>query len=404
MNRFAVPTLLWYGDRKLFLSFPEKWNVSFYTMNGAAAKPLGRKAMKDAFSNPIGSKKIADLARNRREAVIIFDDMSRPTKVSQILPYVVEELNEGGISNDHIRFVSALGAHGVMDLQDFTKKLGRKAVAEFSVFNHHPFGNLTDIGMTSRGTPVRINGEVMACDLKIGIGSVLPHSQSGFGGGSKIIVPGVAAADTICANHELPAKWGVVEENVTRLDMDEAARMAHIDVKVDAVLSEDAQVAGIYVGDVVAEFREAVKLARKTYATSIPKGFDIVVANTYFKPNEAPLAIRFIRHVLKDRGTAVIIVNEPKGPVTHYLEGKFGKHLGGQLYDGPKELDRIGRAIIYSPQMMKDPWYELFDPDQQLCLRSWRDVIEELRNIHGDRASVAIVPDATVQIPSESVS
>jgi nickel-dependent lactate racemase len=403
MTTIKIPTLLWYGDKKLTLSFPAKWNVTLYPMNGERTKPLSKEGIKSALSNPIGSKTIRALAENRKEAVIIFDDMSRPTKVYQLLPYVIDELNRGGISNDHIRFISALGTHGAMDRQDFVKKLGEKVVEEFSVFNHNPFFNLTDVGTNSRGTPVKINSEVMSCDLKIGIGTVVPHGQSGFGGGAKIVLPGVAGAETIIANHKLPVKWGLIEENLTRLDMEEAARLAGLDVKLDTVLNGRAEIANLYVGEVVAESREAVKKARETYATSIPKGFDIVIANTYFKSNEPPLAIRFVRRVIRDGGTAVIIVNDPKGPVTHYLEGKFGKNLGGVFYYGPRKLEGIGKAIIYCPQKMKDPWYQLFDPEQQISVKTWKEVVEELRSIHGDKARVAVVPDATVQIPKEAL-
>ena len=41
----------------------------------------------------------------------------------------------------------------------------------------------------------------MACDLKIGIGCIVPHAFSGFGGGGKIILPGVSHIDSIAYNH-----------------------------------------------------------------------------------------------------------------------------------------------------------------------------------------------------------
>lgn len=397
--KVKVPTLLWYGDKNVTLTFPSKYDVQKYPMNGANKKSLNKDEIQHAFLNTINTKTIRGLANNHKEAVILFDDISRPTPIYQLVPYVLKELNKGGISNDHIRFISALGAHGVMDREDFVKKLGESIVEEFSVFNHNPFNNLTEIGTTSRGTPVQINDEVMACDLKIGIGSVVPHGMAGFGGGAKILLPGVASYDTICTNHKLPTKWGIIEGNVTHLDMEEAAKMAGLDVKVDVVLNGKAQIAGLYVGDVVDEFREAVKLARNIYTTSISKGFDIVVANAYFKPQLASITIRFITEIIKNGGTAVIIANDPKGQINHYLEGKFGKDLGGPFYKGLRQPEGIGRVIIFSPYKMRDPWHPLFDPKKQLWLKNWKEVLEELRNIHGDRAKVAIIPHATVQIP-----
>jgi nickel-dependent lactate racemase len=394
-----VPTLLWYGNSELELSFPSKWDINVYPMDGANNKPLGKEEIKYAFRNPINSKRIKNLAENRKEAVIIFDDISRPTKVSQFISPILGELNEGGISNDHIRFISANGLHGAMDRFDFVKKLGENVIEEYSAFNHNPFNNLTNLGKTSSGTPVEINNEVLNCDLKIGVGSIVPHGQSGFGGGAKIILPGVSSYNTIISNHKLPVKWGIIDDNQTLLDMEETARIAGFDIKIDAVLNGKAEPTGLFIGDVVDEFREGVKLAKKVYTTPISKGFDIVVANAYFKSNESPLTIRFIKKVIKKGGTAVIIANDPKGPVVHYLEGKFGKDCGAPFYRGLRKLDGIGKAIIFSPYKLKDPWYQLFDPEKQIWIKNWEEVIEELNNIYIDKAKVAVIPHGTVQIP-----
>ena len=55
-----------------------------------------------------------------------------------------------------------MGAHGACDRVDFVKKLGKDVVEQFPVYNHNAFSNLTDLGKTSRGTPVQVNSEVMA--------------------------------------------------------------------------------------------------------------------------------------------------------------------------------------------------------------------------------------------------
>jgi nickel-dependent lactate racemase len=403
LKKFKLPTLYWYGNKNLELEFPSNWDVKIYPMNGHNEKPLSMGEIKDAFYRPINSKTIKELTKGRKEAVIIFDDMSRPTKIYELIPFILEQLNDGGISDDHIRFISALGTHGPMDYEDFVKKLGENIVERFSVFNHNPFGNITDIGTTSRGTPVEINNEVMDCELKIGIGCVLPHGQSGFGGGGKIILPGVASFKSIYINHKLPRKWGIIEDNITRLDIEEAAIKAGLDIKIDCVLNGKGKICGLYVGNVIDEFKEAVKHARKVYSTNIPKGFDVVIANSYFKANEVPLTIRIIRYLLKEGGTAVIIANNPKGPVVHYLEGKFGKFHGGPFYHGIRKLEGIGKVIIFTQQKMRDPWYPLFDPKEMMWLKNWKEVTEEIRNAHGDAAKIAIIPDATVQIPQEVI-
>ena len=113
-----------------------------------------------------------------------------------------------GIGDGQIRFVCALGSHGALTRPDFVKKLGEEVVSRFPVFNHNLVGNCTLVGTTSLGTELYINSEVVGCDYKIAIGSRASRS-AGFGGGAKIILPGVASFETIRAMHRMkPADPG----------------------------------------------------------------------------------------------------------------------------------------------------------------------------------------------------
>ena len=58
-----------------------------------------------------------------------------------------------------------------------------------------------DLGTTSQGIPVRVYEPVARADLRILIGSVLPHLQAGFGGGYKLIFPGTSHRSTLGALH-----------------------------------------------------------------------------------------------------------------------------------------------------------------------------------------------------------
>ena len=58
-----------------------------------------------------------------------------------------------------------------------------------------------DLGTTADGVPVRVFRPVAEADLRILIGSVLPHLQAGFGGGYKLIFPGTSHRTTLGALH-----------------------------------------------------------------------------------------------------------------------------------------------------------------------------------------------------------
>ena len=55
-------------------------------------------------------------------------------------------------------------------------------------------------GVSSRGTPVWVHDEVAKCDVRIAIGQA-QSNHWGYGGGGKLILPGVCSDETIESNH-----------------------------------------------------------------------------------------------------------------------------------------------------------------------------------------------------------
>lgn len=402
-HRVTVPIMAWYGDTELELDLPESWDVTLCVMKGHYTPPLSDREIGTAFANPIGTKTIRELAKGKKEVVILFDDMARPTPSAKLVPYVLEELAAAGIADDNIRFIAATGAHGSMNGIDFRKKLGDEVMGRFLVFNHNPYENCTYLGETSQGIPVSINSEFMSCDLKIGIGCIVPHPY-GFGGGSKIVLPGIASMDSIHANHAKlrlspTARMGRYEGNVLLRDMEEAAKMSALDVKIDAILNLRREVTALFVGDPVEEHREGVKMAREHYATDPVSDVDIVIANCYSKANEMLLAPGVVSPLLSPRGgDMVLIVVTPEGQINHYWLRSYGKYIGGRDWQAPKGLPpNTKRLTVLAPYPDKvgGDWLAPYD-----CInwtRTWPEVIQKLKRRYSQGAKVAVVPDATVQ-------
>lgn len=383
-------------------------------MTGHDRRHMDAEQIQYALRNPVGSRTITQLAKRKKEAVVLFDDLTRPTRASEIVPFVLEQLKLGGITEEHVRFVAALGAHGACDRIDFAKKLGEDIVERFPVYNHSPFTNLATLGRTARGTPVQVNAEVMDCDLKIGIGCVVPHPDAGFGGGGKIIIPGVAGFDTVRFNHgsigglvglgmdtlHPTIGWGKVEQNVLRLDLEEGARMASLDFKIDVIINGRGESTDLFAGDFIAEHREAVKVGKDVYGTTPLDEPDIVVANTFAKANEAVLAVLTPVAKMKKGGTLVVIANAPDGQATHYLVGKFGKNVGGPLYSAaPLKFKKV---IVYSQYSVPDPFVPIAEKGDVIYTKDWNEVLEILQTAHPGTPKVAVYPNADIQITPET--
>ena len=107
--KMRVPQLYWYEGSELEMDFPDSWDVRVCPPKGHDRPRLSAEGMQKAFDNPIGTPRLRELAKGRKEVAILFDDITRPLRTYEVAPYVLEELAEAGISDEHIRFVAALG-------------------------------------------------------------------------------------------------------------------------------------------------------------------------------------------------------------------------------------------------------------------------------------------------------
>jgi len=414
LNKVDIPHHSWYGDEPLTLTFPDEWRVHRCRVEAEKGTAMTPDEIKAAIHSPLGQRPLGRLAEDAEEAVIIFDDMTRPTKTHQYASYILEALHEAGVPRDNVRFIIAPGTHGTYGRMDFVKKLGDDLVSEYQVYNHNPYEMLDYLGETGYGCPVWVNSEVMACDLKIGVGTVLFHRLTGLSGGGKIISPGVAGVETIRYNHGNVGGFGPGltphettgylrnDDNVMRLDAEEAARMAGLDYKIDTVLNLRRDPLELYAGDFVETQRRAAAGAMRWHATESPEA-DIVVVGSYMRENEPYLGFWPAYNSVKPGGTIVLVNDCPDGDINHWLFNRHGKNVGASLWN-PKRggLAKGGRLIVYGEHPLKS--FEMrYEEEIFQWIRSWPEVVEELMKHHGDGSKVAVIPDGTSCIPRKAL-
>jgi nickel-dependent lactate racemase len=408
MKSISVPAWEWYGWKSEKLSFPDGWDVNVQKMRGHDAKALTPNEIVEKLQNPFGTPPLSEIAKGKRKCVIIFDDMTRPTKVTQILPSVLGELRRGGLAENQIVFMMASGAHTGRMLFDFQKKLGEEICAKHLVFNHNPYENFVDLGKTSRGTPVLINNEVMTCDLKVAISSIMPHFGFGFGGGSKMILPGVAAVESISPNHAIKKGTdpGKVSGNERRLDSEEAAQKVGLDFVVHALLNADSEACDLVSGDVIRAHREGVRRARAHYVTKVVPNADISIGNTYPMANEGYKAYHIVLESVRERGDMVYLLYTPEGCRVHFYNGRFGTDYGGQGWKPDvyvKKPWKMGRVICVSPSgLMKAD--EHYYGEGSKWVKTWKEALKLMEDTHGSQAKVALYPTASIQISEANAS
>ncbi len=392
----------WFDDRELELDFPISWDVD--VCRPADGPDIGPAGIAAAFANPFGTPRLQEVARGRHRPCIVIDDLSRPTPGRRLVPAILDELEAAGIAADQVLILAGVANHRPMTREDFTKKVGAQVLARCRISNHFAWDNCVLIGETSFGSPVEVNAEFLACDLRILVGSIIPHAAAGFAGGAKLLMPGITSNRSAEAYHRGSALRGGYGLTVTdaRLESEEAARLAKVDFIVNAIPNSSLGLAGVVVGDVVEAHRVGVDVARRVFSTPTPAGRDICVLSLYPKDSE------FLQHVtafapyktapepiVREGGTVVVVVSGAEGLGSHSLFGP-GMKLAVQRPTRVKGRD----LIFFAPRT--DPGTLPTTMEGTVLLRTWADTLEWLERKHGAAATVSVYPCATMQL-SESV-
>ena len=197
------PSIPW-GRESLTLELPPGWppaEVAWPDLGGGLDDYAG--ALGHALDGPLGCPPLGDLLGPGRSVAIVVDDPSRWTPVREALPVLLPRLRAAGVRDRDITISAGVGRHHAVDAEAMRRRVGDDVAAAFRCFSP-PVDDLSqyaDLGTTPEGVPVRVFRPVAEADVRVLIGSVLPHLQAGFGGGYKLIFPGTSHRTTLGALH-----------------------------------------------------------------------------------------------------------------------------------------------------------------------------------------------------------
>jgi nickel-dependent lactate racemase len=292
--------------------------------------------------------------------------------------------------------------HRPLMREDLLKKLGADVMERCRVRNHFSGARCREVGVTSRGTPVQLNEDFLAADLKILVGSIVPHLSAGFSGGAKLVMPAVASLDSATAFHTGLSgpndRIGVVETTARR-DAEEAARMVGVDFIVNSVPTTHRGIAGLVTGDVVGAHRAGVQIAKRVFSTSARREADVCVVSAYPKDNEflqystayAPL-LSAAQPLVRPGGTVVIASAGSEGQGFHALFGP-----GMRMWHGASLPGNNADLVVFSPGIRSGD----LEPEVRAIstlFTSWQDTLGWLEAKHGPTAYVSVFPSAVTQL------
>lgn len=415
-NTATIHSRAWYGDEELTLNFPNGWEVEILGPKDGPA--LSDAQLAQAFAEPIGTPRIAAMANGKKSAAIIIDDLSRPTPAATVIPFLLRELTEAGVPKSEIRFVVGGGSHRPLTDAEAAKKVGTDVAAEYEVTSHNFMaGDLRALGSLDNGLPIYLNRVVADADFKICLGGIYPHGAVGFGGGAKLVVPGIAGFATMFYFHSFSPSRGhaVIERTGSEPDhrdfAEAVARKLGLDVIANVVLNSRREICGLFVGDFVQAHRKGAHFALDTYGTVIPetsrKETDLVVLNCYpldadaIQTGKALWAPRYF-----EKAWTMALNPASDGICYHGLFDQVDYARFRQQREGKTQpelpapqLGRQAQLHVWSEHFGVDDFYKKH-PDA-LLFRDLAQLIQLFAEKLPADAKVAVLPAAGIQVLAE---
>jgi hypothetical protein len=331
------------------LELPVGWEVLSFAgpREVSARRPLAG-LFQEAVANPVGAPPLDELLKDSESAAVVIDDDTRPTPVSLILPLILDRLVAGGIDRGNIAIVVAVGTHHPMSEEALRKRVGDRVFDGFNVVNHNSLAaDLVEVGTLSTGVPLKINRSVAQADVKIGLGSVIPHPANGFGGGPKLIFPGVSNYDAVHRHHissfiKPHAYVGSLQKNEFYAGIREATSMVAFDYLFNCVLNYREEPVDLVAGAPIPAFERAVEMTIANCGFDIAEKADITILSC-FPYNVIPQIFKPLRAaslVTKEGGLMILAAKNlgllPEGlmAILQFAANQEGDDLVRNMLEG----------------------------------------------------------------------
>ena len=225
-----------------------------------AAAPASRyseqRIVREALASPIASPPLHELAKWKKNVVVLTSDHTRPVPSHITLPPMLEEIRRGSPEAE-ITVLIGVGSHRATTRGEMEKKFGAEFVRRERIVNHDPrdASGLVSLGTLPSGGELVLNRMAAEADLLVGDGFIEPHQFAGFSGGRKSVLPGAAGLATVLASHNAEftvhpkARPGSLEGNPFHADMLHAARAAGLAFILNVALSPEKKIAAAFAGD-----------------------------------------------------------------------------------------------------------------------------------------------------------
>jgi nickel-dependent lactate racemase len=261
---------------------------------------------------------------------IVVGDKTRLCGYPEYLPVLVKTLENFGADRNQMTVFIAYGTHAPQSDDEcraaYGDIWGNLRFIHHDCMDERRFSNL---GQTARGTWVRIRKDIIDTTFLVTFGAISHHYFAGYGGGRKLIFPGLGHRDSIYHNHGLFldrkrrtlsafCRSGVLDNNPLAEDLAEFETFRPADLAVHGILDSKGRVCDLLPGSGPDHFRNACAVHGINCEINAPKDYGLVVASCGGFPKDINFiqshkAIENASKFVQNSGTLIVLAQCPDG-------------------------------------------------------------------------------------------
>lgn len=383
-----------------------------------------------SLDHPIGSAKLEELVKGKKNIVIISSDHTRPVPSKIITPILLRRIRSAE-PDANIKILVATGFHRPSTKQELIDKYGQEIVDREQIVMHVSTDDsaMLKIGTLPSGGECIVNRLAVEADLLLAQGFIEPHLFAGFSGGRKSVLPGISSYKTIMANHcsefinSPNTRPGILKDNPIHKDMLYAAKTAGLRFIVNVILNGEREI--------IASFSGALEEAHAqgcNFLTSLASVKPVPCDITVVTNGGYPLDQNIYQAV---KGLTSAEAANKQGGVIIMLAGLSDGTGGEGFYNNlarlktPKEfLDQVSH--VGRNQTLPDQWEsqvlarilnchhvimvsDLIKPEIVTAMHmkhanSFDEALRRAYELQGPNARVAVIPDGLAVIVRETTT
>jgi nickel-dependent lactate racemase len=354
-----------------------------------------------------------------RTAVVVADK-TRLCDYPRYLPTLLNQLIECGALPHRMSIYIAYGTHGRQSDAECRQAYGA-AYDRFHWVHHRCDAPdcFEPLGRTRRGTPVQFRKDLLQASCLITFGAISHHYFAGYGGGRKLIFPGLGAKRAIYANHGLfldqqtrtlasGCRPGALSGNPLAEDLDEVESFRPADMAIHGILDSRGRVCDLVVGRGRECFHQACRQHARSCETESRRQYDLVLASCGGFPKDINFiqshkAVHHASAFVRDGGRLVVLAQCPDGIGSETFlpwfdigdwGAAFNRLSNGYVGNGGTALAMMAKTARITIELITDM-------DRALAARIGvgklpaRQLQSLLDRHHG---SVAVIPNASMLV------